>query len=205
LLGKKVIFFMEKPAITTLDIHPLIKKRWSPRAFANREVSTEQLELIFEAARWAPSSFNEQPWRFIVGRRGDNTYQRILDTLVEFNQKWSHTAEVLAITVVKKSFTKNGKPNRVCQFDLGQSLAYITFQAYDLGLVMHQMAGLRLEKATEVFAIPDDYEPVTAFALGYQGNPDILPEDLRKSEYEARQRKPRKEFVFKETFGKSFF
>lgn len=192
---------MEKPAPTDIAIHPVIHKRWSPRSFTSQEVEREVLEKIFEAARWAPSSFNEQPWRFIAGLKGDETYSRIMECLVEFNKKWAHLAPVLVITAAKKTFTKNGKHNRVSHFDLGQSVAYITFQAYHQGLVMHQMAGLSLEKARDLFSIPEDFEPLTAFALGYQGRPSDLPPDLERSELAHRSRRPLKELVFRGRFG----
>jgi nitroreductase len=196
---------MEKPANTTTEIHPVIKKRWSPRSFNENPVDQATLEKLFESARWAPSSFNEQPWRFIVGLKGDETFEKIVDCLDKFNQNWARHAAVLAITVVKKTFSKNQKPNRVHKFDLGQSVAYITFQAYDLGLVMHQMAGLSLDKARLRFNIPQDYDPLTAFALGYQGPAARLPEDLRQSELAERSRRPLDELVFKNQFGNSFF
>lgn len=196
---------MKKPAITSADIHPIIRKRWSPRSFSEQQVDNETLETIFEAARWAPSSFNEQPWRFIVGHKGDPTFEKILEGLVEFNQKWSKEAPVLVVTVAKKTFTKSGKTNRVNKFDLGQSVAYFTFQAYEMGLVMHQMGGMELDKMTELFNIPEDYEPHTAFALGYQAHPDNLSDSLRKSELSSRSRKNLDEFVFTEQFGNPFF
>lgn len=196
---------MDKPAKTSVPINPVIKKRWSPRSFSPEPVAPHLLRQLMEAARWAPSSFNEQPWRFIIGQKGDETYEHILQSLVKFNRNWSHLAPVLAITIVKKTFSKNGKSNRVSTFDVGQSVAYLTFQAYDLGLVMHQMAGMDLEKAARLFAIPEDYEPLTAFALGYQGPVENLPEDLHESEISGRSRKPLHELVFSEGFGHPFF
>lgn len=193
---------MEKPATTDLDIHPIIKKRWSPRSFKpTLPVEKEKLRRVFEAARWAPSSFNEQPWRFIVGLKGDATWGKLFGTLAEFNQKWAHLAPVLVLTLGKKTYAKNGNPNMVHKYDLGASAAYMTFQAYSEGLVMHQMGGFSKEKAVEAFAVPEDYEPVSAIAIGYQDRPEMLIPEMEESERAARQRQEIEKMVFSDTFG----
>ena len=249
---------MNKPAITKLEIHPIIKKRWSPRSFqTDKPVEPEKLQRIFEAARWAPSSFNEQPWRFIVGTRaesikvddskgdagksdgsmgdagksngikgdadksdgskggagdgsmvygsaGRETWEKLFGTLAEFNQKWAHLAPVLVLTMGKKTYAKNGKPNKVHQYDLGASAAYMTFQAYSEGLVMHQMGGFDKQKAIAAFDIPEDYEPVSTIAMGYQDVPEKLIPEMEESERAKRTRHEMDQFVFSGRFGQAF-
>jgi nitroreductase len=194
---------MKKPAITKYKINPLLEERWSPRAFDSKPVEKEKIQSILEAARWSPSSFNEQPWRFIVGAKGSKTHQMIFDTLIDFNQKWTISADVLVLTIGKKTLSSNGKPNDVFQYDLGQSVAHMTVQATHDGLFMHQMGGFSKEKAVSLFNIPEDYEPVTAFALGYIGKPEDLDANFRKMEESPRQRKPLSEIAFENTFGET--
>ncbi len=143
------------PGHPVLDV---IKKRWSPRAFADRRVEPETLEQLLEAARWAASSFNEQPWRFILATKDEpEHYARVLDCLIEGNQAWAQHAPVLMLTVARKTFTRNGKPNRHAWHDVGLAMGNMVAQATALGLHVHQMAGILPEKARVVFAIPDDY------------------------------------------------
>lgn len=194
---------MDKPANTLLNIHPIIKKRWSPRAFSEKKVDKAMLQRIFEAARWAPSSFNEQPWRFIVGVKGDDTWLKLYECMVEFNQKWAGKAPVLILSVGNTRSSK-GDENQVYQYDVGQSMAYITFQAEAEGLVAHQMGGFSKEKATELFSIPEDHAPLTMMAIGYQDAPETLPEDFEKMEKTPRERKAIGELVFAERFGQAF-
>ncbi len=190
---------MEKPAITTLDIHPVIKNRWSPRSFSDKAVSEEQLQRILEAARWAPSSFNEQPWRFIVGIKGDETYKKLYDCLVEFNQIWAGNAPVLVLAIGKKTSAK-GQENTVYQYDVGQSMAYITLQAETEGLRSHQMGGFSKTKARELFNIPEDFNPMVMSAIGYQDEPDKLKPDFANMEKQPRERKPIEEIVITGSF-----
>lgn len=193
---------MEKPAPTEHDVHELIRKRWSPRAFSSKTVSDGELRSLFEAARWASSCFNEQPWRFIVSRRENQAeFDRLLSCLSESNQRWAKGAAVLMLSVASQAFAKNGKPNRHALHDVGLAAAQLTLQATALGLAVHQMAGFSMERARELFAIPEDFEPVAAIALGYPGRPDELPEDLRARELGERSRKPQSEFVFAGTWG----
>jgi nitroreductase len=193
---------MDKPALTELNLHPVLKKRWSPRSFqAGRPVEPEKLERLFEAARWAPSSFNEQPWRFIVGRKGDETWDRIHASLAEFNRKWAHLAPVLVVSLGKKTYTKNGRDNKVFPYDVGASVAHMTFQAYSEGLVMHQMGGFDKDRVREAFGVPDDYEPKTAIAIGYQDEPERLIPEMEESERAPRSRKVLEELVFSKSFG----
>jgi len=175
-----------------------ILHRWSPRSYADRDVSTEDLKKGFEAARWAASSFNEQPWRFLVGRRGDATYKKIFDTLVQFNQDWVKSAPVLILSVARKHFAHNGQINRHSWHDTGAAMATFVLQITALGLHAHSMAGFDHQKAKAAFHIPDDFDTVAVTAVGYLGDPELLPEEMRKSEVAPRQRKDLKEFVFSE-------
>jgi nitroreductase len=170
-------------------------------------VRAEQLRRIFEAARWAPSSGNEQPWRFIVGVKGDETYEKIFhQCLDEGNQRWAGLSPVLMINVTKKHYTKNGEENEHRSYDLGQSLAHITFQAAAEGLYTHQMGGFYPEKAREVFGIPEEFEAITCAAVGYLGNPEErLDEFNQKRERAIRERRPLEETVFKGSWGRTFF
>ena len=192
---------MEKPAITKYNIHPLLNKRWSPRAFMDKPVEEASLQRIFEAARWAPSSYNEQPWRFIVGLKGDTTWDLIFESLAEFNQNWAKMAPVLILNIGKTHSGKTNKPNKVFQYDVGQSVAHITFQVMKEGLFMHQMGGFDPSKATKLLNIPNEYQPLTVMAIGHIGKPETLPEDLKVSEIAERDRKPLDEIFFEERFG----
>lgn len=185
-----------KHAPDTTGVHDLILRRWSPRIYTDKHVPSEALARMFEAARWAASSSNEQPWRFIVGRHGDETYKKIFSTLVEFNQTWVKTAPVLVLTVGKKIFTHNGSPNPYNLHDVGAASANLALQATADGLHSHSMAGLDREQARAAFGIPSDYEIGAAIAVGYFGDPHDLPERIQKMEVAPRHRKPLEEFVF---------
>lgn len=195
---------LDKTAVTDHAISEVLAKRWSPRAFADKPVDNETISELFEAARWAPSAFNAQPWRFIVATKENPTeYQKVLSCLVEFNQMWAQSAPVLLIAVGAENFEHNGKPNRHAWYDTGQAMATLTVQATVLELYVHQMAGFSPEKARETFNIPDGYEPIAAAAIGYMGDADQLPEQMREREVEARTRKPLSEVVFTGTWGQS--
>jgi nitroreductase len=176
----------------------LIMKRWSPRAFSDREVSSEDLKGLFEAASWAASSYGEEPWRFLVGRKGDSTYQKIFDALVEFNQGWAKSAPVLFLSVGKKTFTQNGKENYHMLHDTGAATATFALEATSRGLHTHSMAGFDHDNVRESFGIPDDYVIGAVTALGYLGDVSTLPEGLRKQDESPRARRPLEQFVFAE-------
>lgn len=173
-------------------------RRWSPRAFANRAVSMADMKKMFEAARWAASSFNEQPWRFLVGHKGDPTYRKIFESLVEFNQAWAGNAPVLMVSVGKKTFSQNGHPNHYALHDTGAATANLALQATALGLHTHSMGGFDRDKIRAAFEIPTDYEIGAVTAIGYLGNADTLPDSLKTVETSPRSRKPLHEFVFSE-------
>jgi nitroreductase len=185
-----------KHAPDVAGVHDLIRRRWSPRAFSDKEVSAQELKPLFEAARWAFSASNEQPWRFLFGRRGDETYQKIFNALVEFNQSWVKSAPVLVLSLAKKTFTAKPAPNRFNLHDTGAALANFALQATADGLHTHSMAGFDAEQLRASFAIPSDYEIGAVTAVGYFGAPAGLPEYLHKMEVSPRQRKPLEEFVF---------
>jgi nitroreductase len=193
---------MHKPATTDYPVHELIQNRWSPRAFSDKPVPPEILRSLFEAARWAPSSSNEQPWAFIVGTKDDpETHDKILSTLVEFNQGWAKHAPVLAIAVSQMEFARNKTPNRNAFYDTGSAVAHLTAEATSRGLFVHQMAGFDPRKAIEVFHIPKGWEPIAVFAIGYPGDPSALPDKLRERELAPRSRKPISEFVMSSDWG----
>ena len=185
-----------KHAPEVAGVNDLILRRWSPRIFSDKPISSQELTALFEAARWAASSYNEQPWRFLVGRKGDETYQKIFATLAEFNQGWVKTAPVLVLSLGKKTFTNNGSPNRYALHDTGAASATLALQATANGMHAHSMGGFDTEMVRASFAIPSDFEVGAVTAIGYFGNPDDLPEQLRKNEVAPRQRKPLDELVF---------
>lgn len=181
-----------------------IAKRWSPRAFADKPVQQEKLLSLFEAARWAASSYNEQPWRFILATKGEpEAFDKVLSCLREGNQGWAKDAPVLMLTLVKKTFSNTGGENRHARHDLGQAVAHLALQAAALDLYIHQMAGILPDRAREVFEVPDEFEVVSSIALGYVGEPESLPEDLRAKEGQGRgrTRKPLSDLVFEDSFG----
>jgi nitroreductase len=195
---------VEKPAKTQFPIHDLLRRRWSPRAFSNRMVEPDSLRSLLEAARWAPSSYNEQPWSFIVATKQDPAeHDRLLSCLVEGNIEWAQHAPVLMVSVARLTFEDDGKPNRHAFHDVGQAVANLIVQATALGLVVHQMAGIHPEKIRELYRLPEGYEPVAGIALGYPGDPEALPERLRQRELAPRERKPLTEFVFTGHWGRT--
>jgi len=184
----------QAPAVD--GVLPAVLARWSPRSFAGRDVSPADLRKVFEAARWAASSFNEQPWRFLVGLRNTSTHQKIFSSLVGFNQSWAGAAPVLILGVASSKFSHNGAPNAYALYDLGAASAILCLQAASLGLSTHSMAGYDQATARQAFGIPDDYLLGAVIALGYQGEPSALGhENLITQETSPRTRKPLSEFV----------
>ena len=195
---------VQKPAETAAPIHDLLRHRWSPRAFDSRPVEPEKLRALFEAARWAASSYNAQPWFYIVAAKDDQeNYKRVLDCFVEFNQGWAKNAPVVALSVARMKFEHNGEPNNHAFHDVGQATANLALEATNLGLQIHQMAGILPEKARQIFNIPAGYEAVAGIAIGYPGPPESLPEHLRQREMAPRERKPAASFVFTGSWGKT--
>lgn len=193
---------MHNPATTDHPVHDFIVRRWSPRAFSDKPVPPDVLRSLFEASRWAASSYNDQPWSYIVATKDDpENFAKMLGVLMDMNAAWAKQASVLAISVARRTFHHNGAPNRVAMHDLGAANAQLTMEATSRGLVVHQMGGFHLDKAREVFGIPEGWDPVSAMAIGYAGDPETLPEQLRKPELGARTRKPLSEFVMSGHWG----
>jgi len=194
-----------KEAKTRCPVHELIARRWSPRSFADRPVEREKICSLLEAARWAPSSYNEQPWRFLVATREDpDAFEKLSSCLMEGNRAWASRAPVLLLTVAKTYFGDDPKrENRHAFHDVGLATAQLVLQATALGLHAHQMGGFDRERARELFAIPEGYEPLVVLAVGYRGDPGSLPPDLRERERAPRTRKELEEIAYQGRFGKS--
>jgi len=195
---------MKKTANASHQIESLIAERWSPRAFLEKPVEREKLLSMFEAARWAPSAFNAQPWRFLAAEKSDAAdYAKMLSCLVEANQVWAGKAPVLMILLAKKTFDHNGKPNRWAMHDCGLALENLLLETQALGLAAHPMAGFSVDAVREKYSVPEDYEPLVAIAAGYEGDPDQLSGDLKTRELEPRERNPLEKFVFSKEWEKS--
>ncbi len=193
---------MQRPAPTDVPLSELVRHRWSPRSYSDKAVPSDVLRGLFEAARWAPSSSNLQPWTYVVATKDDpENFAKMLSTLVEFNAGWAKHAPVLALSVAQVKMPKDGSPNRWAMHDVGSASAQLTFEANSHGLLIHQMAGFDPEKARQVFHIPQDWEPVAAMTIGYPGDPQSLPERLRERELAPRTRKPLSEFVITGGWG----
>lgn len=179
-----------------VGLHDLLARRWSPKAFSPRPIEPAKLRQLFEAARWAPSSYNAQPWAFIVAAREDaEGFNRLLSTLMDVNQQWARQAPVLILAVAKLDFDHVARANRHAFYDLGQAVANLTVQATALDMHIHQMGGFDPGLARELFAVPSGYEPVAVLALGYQLAP---PADRA-----VRTRKPLADFVFSGSWGRA--
>jgi nitroreductase len=188
--------YIEKDADNIHEIIPQIKKRFSPRAFENKPVEKEKLFRIFEAARWSPSARNVQPWRFLVGIKGENkVYDRIFDSLVEWNQNWNNNTPVL-VAIIAKTTDDKERNHATHDYDTGIAVAQMTFQLTELGLHAHQMGGFEEVILREYFKISNEYKPIAIMAIGYKGSLDDLPEDYHEAELEQRTRRDFEEIVF---------
>ena len=188
-----------------MTIAKYIDERWSPRAFDSKPISKEILKEIFEASGRAASSFNEQPWRYIIGQKGSESYNKIFECMNEWNQSWAKTAPALAIGVIKNTFSRNNNPNHHAAHDLGAASAHLSMKAFERGVFVHQMAGISPDRAMEIFNIPDGYEVKTILAIGYEGDKNQLPEDLAKQENGPSERKDLKEIIFHENWSEAAF
>jgi len=187
---------MKKPAKNNHPIHDILERRWSPRAFSDRSVEMDKILSILEAARWAPSCYNEQPWNFIVARKeSQQGYNKMLECLLEVNRKWAKNAPVLMLSIAKLNFDESGEPNRHAFHDVGLAVANLIIQAEHLKLHAHQMAGIDIGKTIKTFNIPNTHEPVAGIAIGYYGEPEQLSENLKERELSERVRKPLSEIV----------
>ena len=190
---------------TDYPVSDVIRNRWSPYRFEPRVVEDDKLLQCLEAARWAASSFNDQPWFWIIARRQDTAaFERMIGCLMEPNRGWASNAGALLLTVTRSSFAYNGKPNRVALHDLGQAAANLSLQATELGLQVHQMAGVNLSLVRQEYGIPEGHEPQTGIAIGYPDTADPaddLARELHQRESAPRKRKPIAEQVFADKWG----
>ena len=180
------------------EILPVLTQRRSPRAYASRPVPAEALHQVFTAASSAASCFGEQPWRYIIGSQvaSPDAFGKILGSMMEFNQVWAKKAPVLAVGVAKLNFSHDGNANGWAKYDVGQATATLAVQAAELGLQIHQMAGFSPDALRAAFNIPEGFEPVVVFTLGYPGPASDLPDATREREEAPRTRKPLAEFLF---------
>ena len=186
-----------KKAVTDYPILPILAERWSPYGFDERPVSETDLRSLFEAARWAASSYNEQPWNYLVATRENSAeFGRLLSCLVEANQAWAREAPVLVLGIVSLRFSRNNQDNRAAVHDLGLAAGNLLAEATTRGLSVHQMIGILPDKAREIYHIPEHFEAWTAMAIGYKADPTKLSDDLRERDMAPRQRKPLNKFVF---------
>ena len=193
---------MNRQADTDFPVHELIANRWSPCGFASRQVSREEICSLFEAARWSASSYNEQPWSYIVATQDDAAeFEKVLSCLVDGNQAWAKAASVLVICCTNRKFARNDKPNTAAEHDLGLAVANLSLEATSRGIAIHQMIGILPGKARTLFEIPDGIDPLTGMAIGYVADPNTLPDDLRQRDESPRSRKPLQEFVFGSVWG----
>jgi nitroreductase len=192
-----------KKAATDYPIQKTLADRWSPYGFEDRSVSEADLHSLFEAARWAASSYNEQPWNYLVAtREKPQEFGRLLSCLVEANQAWAKAAPVLVLGIVHLRFAKNNQDNRAAVHDLGLAAGNLVAEATARGLSVHQMIGILPDKAREIYQIPEHFEAWTAMAIGYKADPAKLPDALKERDLAPRQRKPLSEFVFTGHWGK---
>ena len=188
---------MSRESDTDHPIHELLRKRWSPVGYSDRMIADDDLLALFEAARWAASSFNEQPWSYIVARRDDpEAFERMAGCLMDANRAWAERAPVLAIGITSLFFQHNGKENVAAFHDLGLATATLSLEAMSRGIYLRQMIGIDQEKAQEIYKVPDTHKVFTGVAIGYPADPLNLPENLQKRDTAPRTRKPLEDFVF---------
>src|ERR687895_2084445 len=190
-----------KMAKTDYPISELIARRWSARAFSTKPVEKSKLLSILEAARWAPSSRNEQPWRYIVFTEDNPEKLKKAQSVLKEINDYAKRAPILICAITRKTYSDNGVSNRLYFHDLGAANENMFLESFNQGLIMHEMGGFDIQKAREVFNIPEDYEVGIMIAIGYQDTFDVLPERLREKAFTPRQRKPLSEIVFIEEIG----
>lgn len=186
---------MNKEAKSQYELHDLIKKRWSPRAFSNKKVEEKKVEEIIDAARWSASAFNEQPWRFIYGLKKDIIFNTIYDSLLDGNKVWTKDAAFLIVMLYKENFSSNNKINNYAHHDIGLAAGALTYQALYNDIYIHNMAGFDKSSILASFDLPKDIKPLTIIAGGYLGEADILPENLKNIEISQRTRKSFNELI----------
>lgn len=185
-------------------IQPMLAERWSPYVFSDRPVPNEDLRSLFEALRWSASSYNEQPWRYVVATKDDpEEYERLLSCLVEPNQAWAQHAPVLVLAIARTRFERNDKPNSAAQHDLGLAAGNLLTEASARRIDVHQMIGILPDRARELYDIPEDSTPLTALAIGYAGDPEAADPRFAERDRAARSRRPLRELVFSKRFGET--
>lgn len=196
---------MQKPAATDRLILDVIKQRWSPYLFADKPIDPDTLATLFEASRWAASSYNDQPWRFIVATRDDqDAFDTAVKCLVSANQTWAKRAGALVFTVINTISDQTGNTNRMAEYDMGQAAAHLALQATNMGLYVHQMGGIDRDAVRSTYDLPDDHKPMTGIAIGHGVDSlDDQPEELAKRDQGPRKRHPLGSLVFAGKFGQT--
>ena len=193
---------MSKQARPDYPIADVIANRWSPYGFNAEAVAPDDLAALFEAARWAPSSYNEQPWRYLVATRDQREdFERLLACLAGPNQAWAQHAGALALGMISRQFARNGKPNKAAEHDLGLASANLLVEATHRGLFVHQMIGLDPQKARAAFNVPEGFDVLTGLAIGHRADPADMADEMAKRDTTERSRKPLAKFVFASQFG----
>lgn len=199
---------VDKPAITSEPIHELLASRWSPRAFdPDQAITREQITALLEAARWAPSCFGDEPWRFIVfdRSRDPDNWRRAFDCLTGGNRKWAGDAPLLLSVLADSRYRRRDDHNRWAQYDTGAASMSLVLQAVALGLIAHQMGGFDAGRLAATFGIPDRFTPMAMIAVGYPGDPERLPEDLQEREFAERNREPLSAIAFTGRWESPYF
>ncbi|TLY03963.1 MAG: nitroreductase [Thaumarchaeota archaeon] len=191
---------IEKTRKSAYGVNHMILNRWSPRSFSGEDIGDQDLFALFEAARWAPSSYNNQPWRFIYAKRNSKHWDTILNLLVDFNKQWCANASALVVIISKKTFDYNGKPSVTHQFDSGAAWENLALQATSQGLITHAMQGFDYERARKDLAIPDEYDVMAMVAIGKKGATEKLLPELQQREAPS-DRKPLSEIVMEGKFA----
>ena len=194
---------MQKITPVAHEIHPLLQKRWSPRSFSDKMISRESIERLFEAARWAPSTYNEQPWAFIIGTNEDEHYRQLQECINTHNRKWAGKAPLLGVVLAKRYFGLDRRDNKHYMYDAGLAVSDMIVQATYMNFYAHQLGGFHPDKVIENFNVPGDWEPICMLAIGYLGDPEELPEGIVERDKDERYRKTIDEFVFGVEFGKT--
>lgn len=188
---------MNRNRRSDLEIHQILNDRFSPRAFSERDITDAELELVLEAARWASSSHNEQPWRFLITRKGQDGHAALLNSLWSMNRSWADKAPILILNMVQRHLAYNNEENYFARHDLGGALAQLTAQATSMGMGLHQLAGFHADQAREAFHIPETMDVVSVLVVGFPGQADTLEEPYRERELKRTLRRPLNELVFK--------
>lgn len=191
----------ERPRKSTYPINPLILNRWSPRSMTGQDLDNEEIMPLFEAARWAPSSYNNQPWRFIYAKRNTEHWERLFNLLAEGNKTWAINSSLLVVVISRKNFERNEKPARTHQFDAGSAWENLALEAFSRGLVAHGMQGFDYDKARIDLEIPDNFEVMAMIAIGKKGPREDLPPELQEKE-KLTDRKPLTDIVMEGIYRK---